>query len=157
MKDKVVSIDMDDGCDMLLTLESGRQLRIKHYQNCCEDVAFYDGDYLSLVGRELEDVSIEYLQNEDVDPYESSTWSVLTFQLADGAEILRWRGISNGYYSEVVDFEDITFGNKELIPPGFEDGPQNCTYDEYWSIIADYWNSQGNDLKEACSRMRLVH
>lgn len=105
--------------EILLTTESGRKIQIHHDQDCCESVGIVDteGNWQDLVGKPLLEASTEI--DPDNDPvfietdknyHDSWTNTKLTFRV-DGATVInRWIGDSNGYYSENVDFEDITKG-----------------------------------------------
>ena len=105
--------------EILLTTESGRKIQIFHSQDCCESVSIVntEGDWQNLIGKPLIEASEEI--DPDNDPiftetdkecHDSRTNTKLTFRV-DGATVInRWVGDSNGYYSESVDFEDITKG-----------------------------------------------
>ena len=103
VNERIAAVDLD-GSDMLLTTATGRQIRIYHVQDCCEDVVFHDGDWRSVRGRVVKDVTVQHEPDDDPS-FESATWSVVTFELDEGAEVLRWHGSSNGYYSETVDLD----------------------------------------------------
>lgn len=102
--------------EILLTTESGRKIKIYHDQDCCESVGIVDteGNWQFLVGKPLVKASEEI--NPDNDPIFSQikqedfsrTDTKLTFRTNDNTVISRWIGESNGYYSESVDFRDIT-------------------------------------------------
>lgn len=96
--DEAVYIRTDDG-DFVL----------QHHQDCCEHVYLADaiGDPESLVGGIglAEESSPDLPSNEEYP--ESFTWTFYRLQTTKGDLDLRWYGSSNGYYSEVVDFERI--------------------------------------------------
>ena len=105
-------IDIDESSDrILLTTQSGRQILIHHEQDCCESVSIEDteGNWHSLLGKPLAEVSEEYGQIGNPPEYADSwTRTELTFKV-DGATVInRWIGESNGYYSETIDLVDIT-------------------------------------------------
>ena len=98
-----------------------------HYQNCCENVSIEDinGDLDDLVGAPIiiaeAVVSCEETpeqaakeekrkQEEGEDYYdyrESFTWTFYKFATIKGYVTIRWYGLSNGYYSEGVDFSTL--------------------------------------------------
>lgn len=107
--------------EILLTTESGRKIQIYHDQDCCESVGIVDteGNWQNLIGKPLLEASQEidpdndpiFSQHKPEDSDDSRTDTKLTFRV-DGATVInRWIGESNGYYSEFVDFKDITKGN----------------------------------------------
>ena len=98
----------------------GGKWRFYHIQDCCEGVRVEDinGDLFDLEGVPiLQAESVSYhgdYKNKDCpdfvpDDYaiydSSSTWTFYKFATIKGAVTVRWLGISNGYYSESVDFE----------------------------------------------------
>lgn len=85
---------------------------IRHKQDCCEDVWFVDGeeDISDMVGDYLVKIRID-VSPQDRDPDrvdECSTWTFVTIQTLKNSYSFRWRGESNGYYSETVQLDDIT-------------------------------------------------
>ena len=86
----------------------GRVFRFHHYQNCCESVYIEDvvGDLDDLIGTPL--TVAEEVSNMDapkpVDSYGSYTWTFYRYATNKGCVTVRWLGLSNGYYSESVDF-----------------------------------------------------
>ncbi len=99
----------------------GREFVMHHCQDCCESVGVDEivGDLQDLVGTPIilaEDVSNEaptegrvygekgeYQYSDD-----SFTWTFYRFRTAKGNVDIRWYGSSNGYYSERVDFSEMT-------------------------------------------------
>lgn len=82
-----------------------------HQQECCEDVSIESivGDISDLVGAPI--TMAEAVSSDDAppkDPYDaeygSYTWTFYKFATVKGYVDVRWYGVSNGYYSETVDF-----------------------------------------------------
>ena len=105
-----IDVDSDDkkGDQILLTTQSGRQIRIYHEQDCCEHVRIEgtDGEWRELYGKPI----LEAVHEEDGGEWEGGTCTrtTLTFRVDSATVISRWFGESNGYYSEAVNIEDIT-------------------------------------------------
>jgi hypothetical protein len=105
------SISGVDESDIIFTTSEGERYRMYHDQDCCEGVRIedIDGDINDLVGTPL-------LQAEEVSDYDggeldedSYTWTFYKFATIKGYVTLRWLGVSNGYYSEGVDFEKLPY------------------------------------------------
>lgn len=98
----------DDDGEICFTLDDGRKFKLHHYQACCESVYIESivGDLMDLVGSPLTMVeeSVSCGRNED---YDSITWTFYKLATIKGYVDVRWCGISNGYYSESVDFSEI--------------------------------------------------
>ena len=114
---KIVAIDIvdDPGRDheIQITTECGRVFRFYHSQDCCESVKIAaaqdgDGSLLSLIGKQIREVTQEELRDDDTETsYDSWTKTTITFRTDSETVISRWIGESNGYYSEDVDLEEI--------------------------------------------------
>ena len=95
--------------EVLITIKSGKQLRLYHDQDCCETVELVsiDGDICKLIGKPI--LSTELGVDEDYDGPEisddSGTETKITLRCDAETVIMRWIGESNGYYGEDVDFE----------------------------------------------------
>jgi hypothetical protein len=81
-----------------------------HQQDCCENVYLQDveGSLSDLVGSPItmaEEVSSDLppLDPSDAE-WGSYTWTFYKFATVKGYVDLRWYGLSNGYYSESVNF-----------------------------------------------------
>lgn len=80
-----------------------------HEQDCCEHVSLedVDGDIDCLIGSPItlaEEVSHEGDEND----WGTSTWTFYKLATVKGYVTFRWLGESNGYYSESVEFVEIT-------------------------------------------------
>lgn len=120
------------GSELRLITEDGRKFKLYHAQDCCESVWLEDicGDLDDLIGSPL--LEAEQAVNSDGhwddSPYskvmrtqaliedlpekeysaDSTTWTFYKLGTNKGCVTLRWCGNSNGYYSESVDFVEIT-------------------------------------------------
>lgn len=107
----LVAIDADDEDGILLTTQSGRQIRIYHCHECCESVVIEgtDGQWHTLIGKPILLASHEEGQIGDA-PERAESWTrtVLTLKVDDATVINRWIGESNGYYSETITIEELT-------------------------------------------------
>ena len=113
LKGKVIeNIYVEKGDKDLLYFETfDKKLYLMcHFQDCCEDVHIEDicGDLLDLVDSPIllaEEVS---KRNEDDNCDDSETWTFYKLSTIKGSVTIRWYGTSNGYYSESVDFMDVS-------------------------------------------------
>ena len=87
-----------------------------HKQDCCESVYLADvtGDFIDLIGSPILLAAVSKQtpskkqcadKGDDVDCYESVTWTFYKLATIKGYVDLRWIGESNGYYSEEVDMK----------------------------------------------------
>jgi len=106
----LVSVN-DIGGEMVFTTDLGEVYKLFHDQSCCESVTIEDinGDLSDLIGSPilLADESSNCCDDCD-HGYESCTWTFYRLATVKGYVDIRWLGVSNGYYSESVDFEKIT-------------------------------------------------
>lgn len=107
---KLSSVEQIEDKRVIFNLEDGRKFALHHYQDCCESVNIEDiaGDLSDLVGEVL--LAEESSNNDNPkDKYdESHTWTFYRIQTIEGSVVIRWYGVSNGYYSESVYFSDLT-------------------------------------------------
>ena len=88
------------------TLENGKKISMYHSQDCCESVGveYIEGDINCIIGTPVIEA---YEDNEEPknwdDAPESYTWTSFTFITEKGKAVIRWLGVSNGYYSESVE------------------------------------------------------
>lgn len=104
----LTAIDRDG--DEKLTFYAGSQTWVmQHYQDCCETVEIAEiiGDLNSLVNDGPVLLAEEACEQGDGNNYESSTWTFYKLRTLNGDVTIRWFGISNGYYSEGVDFDEV--------------------------------------------------
>lgn len=106
-KTLVSIVPYDD--ELIFTTNSGDVYKLYHRQDCCENVYIddIDGDLEDLLHTPLlqaeEVVSYDLkAKNEELDP--SYTWTFYKLATKNGYVTIKWYGVSNGYYSESVDF-----------------------------------------------------
>lgn len=101
--------------EILFETECGKKYLMHHDQDCCENVSIDDicGNLNDLIGSPITlaeegtsgvnpaDVKLDYQDN-------SFTWTFYRLATVKGYVTIRWYGESNGYYSEAVDFVEIT-------------------------------------------------
>ena len=115
---KVIEVKEIIGKKMFYHQIEGEMLRIYftdhtrvefyHEQDCCEVVEIVDLNVLGKPDTKHEIVSayITYSHTENIENSESSTFSFLNIIFSNGAVInLQFRGESNGYYNESIDYK----------------------------------------------------
>ncbi len=98
-----------DSEEVMFMTGTGRKFRMDHCQDCCETVQIVDvtGDIEDLIGPPLL-LAEEAVNPGDAGEYgDTSTWTFYKLSTVKGDVTIRWKGESNGYYSEAVDFEEI--------------------------------------------------
>jgi hypothetical protein len=93
----------DNSDDMLMTFSDGSTISMYHYQDCCESVYIADvaGDPDDLLNTPL--LMCEEAESGPYEPqpgYEEWTDLWFKFRTMKGDVTLRWRGESNGSYSQ---------------------------------------------------------
>lgn len=103
---------VNNGDEMLFTLDNGKQYKLYHDQDCCEYVRVEDiiGELDDLIGSPL--LMAEEVSSLDEPPpsggyVESYTWTFYKLATIKGYVTIRWLGESNGYYSESVYFAKL--------------------------------------------------
>lgn len=84
--------------------KNGDIWKMYHAQDCCESVFIEEiiGDTNDLLSSPL--VEAEEVSQRHCGGYEdSTTWTFYKFRTEKGSVNIRWKGMSNGYYSESVD------------------------------------------------------
>ncbi len=98
--------------ELLIFTKCEKQYKMFHDQDCCEDVCIEDicGDMEDLIGSPIisarENTNSDRPKKDDYD--ESFTWTFYDFSTSKGSVTIRWYGTSNGYYSEDVDFVELS-------------------------------------------------
>lgn len=87
----------------------GQTVVMYHEQDCCEDVSIEDicGDLEDLLDSPIilaEEVANENDSPKDEENDDSWTWTFYKLGTNRGSVTFRWYGVSNGYYSESVNF-----------------------------------------------------
>jgi hypothetical protein len=86
--------------------------KMYHEQDCCESVSIEDinGDIDDLINSPifLAEESTNFSKDDLDHTPESFTWTFYRFGTTKGYVDIRWYGESNGYYSESVDFCQIS-------------------------------------------------
>jgi hypothetical protein len=105
------SLVNEDNRSLKFETIDGEKYEMYHAQECCEDVIIedIDGDLNDLIGNPIlqaEEATGTVELNENI--YGNGTWTFYKFATIKGYVTIRWLGESNGYYSESVDFVQIT-------------------------------------------------
>ena len=91
----------------------GRAFKFYHIENCCESVYLCDFEVDEIIGAEI--IAADELTNSESMQPDTSTeswqWTFYRINTTNGELWMRWLGESNGYYSEDVDFAEITQTN----------------------------------------------
>lgn len=116
---------MSNGNDEIYFLTSdGKEFVMYHDQDCCERVEIDDvcGVPEDLLNSPILKAEVTTSENtnpkseEDLEYLElravTWTWTFYHFATAKGYVDIKWYGTSNGYYSESVDFAEITEENE---------------------------------------------
>lgn len=92
--------------------EDGNLHILYHQQNCCERVSIDDicGDLDDLLDSPLTMVEVVESQNSNI----SETWTFYKMATIKGYVTIKWFGVSNGYYSESVDYRCEKIPTSEL-------------------------------------------
>ena len=102
----ITKIENKDDAELIFTTAEGNQYLMYHQQDCCEDVWLDDSDGLDdIIGQVVRRAteSSQDIEFED-DSYGTGTWTFYSIITDKSIANLVWRGESNGYYSESVDF-----------------------------------------------------
>ena len=94
---------------LLFACEDGSWCAFYHEQDCCEGVYIHDicGDLCDLEGSPILVAEAVSGGGEPPSPdTESFLWTFYKFSTVKGSVTVRWLGVSNGYYSERVDYAD---------------------------------------------------
>lgn len=114
--------------EIIFESNCGRSFKMYHYSDCCESVDLNDicGDINDLIGQivlhaecvtncdENEQYHKDYLKETNQSELESFLWTFYKICTIEGCVTLRWLGESNGYYSESVDFEEVSNRHEEM-------------------------------------------
>lgn len=102
---------------IVLLTACGRAFSMLHHDLCSEEVSLDDieGDISDIVGSPItmaeKTTSPDTPSNaQDRLTQLSQTWTFYRIGTVKGMVVLRWFGESNGYYSEEVDFVELTEG-----------------------------------------------
>lgn len=108
-------VKVEVGADTIdFVCDNGERFQSYHEQDCCEIVEVEDvtGDINDIIGSPIL-IAEEATSNENpqgvTKKYQCSfTWTFYKIDTAKGGVTIRWYGDSNGYYSERVDFKQLS-------------------------------------------------
>jgi hypothetical protein len=109
LKDVVVKGDV-----IYFLTDSSRVFKMYHEQDCCENVGVEDiaGDIKDLIGLPLLVAEESSNHEEVVNSVDGGcTWTFYKLATFNGHVVIRWLGESNGYYSESVDFVELSIAD----------------------------------------------
>lgn len=113
----LTAIDVNKHDDEIIFITNkGKRYKMYHDQDCCERVKIesIDGDLSDIIDSPIlmaEESSSRTLPDDFEEPEfrdDSETWTFYKLATIKGSVTIRWYGASNGYYSESVDFEELT-------------------------------------------------
>lgn len=86
----------------------GSRYAMYHEQDCCETVTVDEviGNPDELLGDPIVEAYESW--SKIVDAPDSGTWTFYRIATASTVLVIRWRGVSNGYYAEGVTFNNVT-------------------------------------------------
>lgn len=101
---------VEDGAEARFVTTEGRTFVMRHHQDCCECVTIADviGDLADLISSPITLAEESSKRAGEGEVSESGTWTFYRLATAKGHVDIRWLGTSNGWYSEHVDFEEVT-------------------------------------------------
>lgn len=120
-----VKVDKNKETTTFCFEDEKRVARFYHEQDCCEEVYIYQTNIdeschgktivsiVELIGDEYatkneQQTVIHDKEKHKTVPYECETWTRYEIELDDGSKMfMLWHGVSNGYYSESVNFNWI--------------------------------------------------
>lgn len=117
LKSGLVKVDglKPNNDSVIFYCKDGTEIMMYHDQDCCESVFIESVDSYENnddIYTDCDWCIIEEVSNIDRDPMEdneeSYTWTFYNVKTNKGYDTIRWYGSSNGYYSESVDFADVT-------------------------------------------------
>ncbi|MBC3496758.1 hypothetical protein HU764_008725 [Pseudomonas sp. SWRI100] len=111
-------LQAEKGSSMIMLLAAcGRSFSMHHYDLCSEEVSLDDieGDISDVVGSPITTAEKTTSPGTPSNAQDrltqlSQTWTFYRIGTVKGMVVLRWFGESNGYYSEEVDFVELTEG-----------------------------------------------
>jgi hypothetical protein len=113
----IESVGQIDNESILFRTIEGRVYKLCHSQDCCESVYIESvtGDLQNLIGTPItlaeeatSDKNPPDAKPETIEYQESFTWTFYKLATVKGYVDIRFYGSSNGYYSESVDFIEVT-------------------------------------------------
>lgn len=119
LKSGLIKVDglQPNNDSVIFYCKDGTEIMMYHDQDCCESVFIESVDSYENnddIYTDCDWCIIEEVSNIDRDPIdyyeESYTWTFYNVKTNKGYDTIRWYGYSNGYYSERVDFADISDG-----------------------------------------------